>query len=301
MTRMTRRTPEMANGTAGAAAAADAAHHAARMARARVLAVDGRTARWRDDRLAGEEPLQIAAAGPGQEPIQVAVTMRTPGHEAELAIGFLFSEGLIGPGEVRDVLFGDPARDARPDDTIVVRLTVPFDATRVAERHFVATASCGICGKASIDEVAMRCEPLPDGPTVDQTTLVRMPEALRAAQETFEATGGLHASGLFEPDGTLVTVREDVGRHNALDKLIGERYLSGALPLHRSVLLVSGRISFELVQKAAVAGVPLLAAVGAPTDLAVATAERLGMTLVGFLRGERFNVYSRADRVRLGA
>ncbi|MGH2357854.1 MAG: formate dehydrogenase accessory sulfurtransferase FdhD, partial [Candidatus Limnocylindria bacterium] len=235
------------------------------MAWTQVLAVDGRGAIERDDRLAGEEPMQILAAGPRQPPVEVAVTMRTPGHEAELAVGFLFSEGLIEAGAVRDVAFGDVARDARPDDVVTVQLRRPFDATRVAERHFVATASCGICGKASIDEVMLRCAPLREGPVVAGDVLTALPARLRNAQETFEATGGLHAAGLFEPDGTLVVLREDVGRHNALDKLIGERYLGGALPLHRFILLVSGRISFELVQKAAAAGVPLLAAVGAPT------------------------------------
>jgi FdhD protein len=182
---------------------------------------------------------------------------------------------------------------------VLVELSRPFDASRVAERHFVATASCGICGKASIDEVVARCAPLPDGPVIDRNVLRRLPATLRVAQETFEATGGLHASGLYARDGTLVVLREDVGRHNALDKVIGERCLAGALPLHRFILLVSGRISFELVQKAATAGIPILAAVGAPTDLAVRTAETLGMTLVGFLRGERFNVYTRAERIHL--
>jgi FdhD protein len=275
------------------------ATHAQRMARSRVLAVDDDVAAWRDDRLAGEEPMQITARGPGQDPIEVAVTMRTPGHEAELAVGFLFSEGLIEPGDLASVTFGDPAHDARPDDQVRVELNRPFDATRVAERHFVATASCGICGKASIDEVAMRCAPLPDGPVVDRETVLSLPARLRDAQETFDATGGLHASGLFEPDGTLIVLREDVGRHNALDKVIGERCLAGALPLHRSILMVSGRISFELVQKAAAAGIPILTAVGAPTDLAVQTAERVGMTLVGFLRGRRFNVYTRPERIGL--
>jgi FdhD protein len=275
------------------------APHDARMARGHVLAVNGATAEWCDDRLAGEEPMQITAAGPEQDPVEVAVTMRTPGHEAELAVGFLFSEGLIDPGDVGGVTFGDPTHDARPDDQVLVRLARPFDASQVAERHFVATASCGICGKASIDEVVARCAQLPDGPVIEREVLADLPARLRDAQETFEATGGLHASGLFEPDGTLAVVREDVGRHNALDKVIGERCLAGALPLHRSVLLVSGRISFELVQKAATAGIPILAAVGAPTDLAVHTAEALGMTLVGFLRGERFNLYTRPERIEL--
>ena len=165
---------------------------------------------------------------------------------------------------MREVGQADPAEAARPDDVVTVLLDRRLDPATIAERRTVATASCGICGKASIDDVARRCDPLPDGPLVAAATVHALPATLRAAQETFEATGGLHASGLFTPDGALVTMREDVGRHNALDKLIGERYLAGALPLHRSILLVSGRISFELVQKAGAAGIPLLAAVGAP-------------------------------------
>jgi FdhD protein len=223
--------------------------------------------------------------------------MRTPGHEDELAVGFLVSEGLVAPGAVSHVTIDDPATAARPDDRVTVHLTAPLDPATVAERHTVATASCGICGKASIDDVVRRCDPLPDGPTVSATRIRALPHALRAAQETFEATGGLHAAGLFSAAGELLTLREDVGRHNALDKVIGERALAGALPLHGTIGVVSGRISFELVQKAAAAGIPILVAVGAPTDLAVRTAQAVGMTLVGFVRGDRANVYTRPERV----
>jgi len=254
----------------------------------------------RDDRLAGEEPMAIRACGPGQEPVDVAVTMRTPGHEAELAVGFLHTEGLLdGPGDIAEITFGDPETHAQPDDEVTVRLTRPFDAARVAERHFVATASCGICGKASLDEVAVRCAPIPAGPEVAAAVITTLPGRLRAAQDAFELTGGLHAAGLFRADGTTIAVREDVGRHNALDKLVGSRLLAGALPLHGHIVLVSGRASFELVQKAAVAGAPLLCAVSAPSDLAVETAQRLGVTLVGFLRGDGFNVYAHPERVRI--
>ncbi len=165
----------------------------------------------------------------------------------------------------------------------------------------MATASCGICGTASIEDVARRCPPLPDGPRIDPAVLATLTSTLRAAQPTFESTGGLHAAGLFDASGRLLRLREDVGRHNALDKLVGAAAMAGALPLHDTLLLVSGRVSFELVQKAAVAGIPVLAAVGAPTDLAVDTASRLGMTLIGFLRGERCNVYSRPDRLGVRA
>jgi FdhD protein len=263
------------------------------------VAVRGGTLEVRPDRVVGEAPLEILAVGPGQEPIAVAVTMRTPGHEDELAVGFLRTEGLIGGPEVVETSGGDPASLNQPDDTILVRLSRPFDASAVAERHFIATASCGICGKASIDEVAVRCDPLPDGPVVARSVILALPDMLRAAQRAFDETGGLHAAALFTPTGELVAIREDVGRHNALDKLIGSQVLAGALPLHDRIVMVSGRVSFEIVQKAAVAGVPILCAVSAPSDLAVETAERLGVTLVGFLRGDGFNAYAHDRRIDL--
>ncbi len=264
-----------------------------------VVAVRGSSLEVRADRVVGEAPLEIRAAGPGQDPVAVAVTMRTPGHEPELAVGFLRTEGLIDGPEVVDTEGGDPSTLNQPDDTIVVRLSRPFDATAVAERHFVATASCGICGKASIDEVALRCAPLPDGPVVPRSVIIALPDLLRAAQKAFDETGGVHAAALFSPGGELIEIREDVGRHNALDKLVGSQVLAGALPLHDRILMVSGRVSFEIVQKAAVAGIPIVAAVSAPSDLAVETSERLGVTLVGFLRGDGFNVYSHDRRVDL--
>jgi FdhD protein len=266
---------------------------------ARIVAVRGESLEFRDDRVVGEAPLEIRAAGPGQKPVAVAVTMRTPGHEAELAIGFLRTEGLITGTEVLSTHVGDPADLSQPDDTILVRLVTPFDASAVAERHFIATASCGICGKASIDEVVLRCDPIPPGPVVSRRVVLALPDMLRAAQRAFDQTGGLHAAGLFTPDGQLIGIREDVGRHNALDKLIGSQVLAGALPLHDRILMVSGRVSFEIVQKAAVVGIPILCAVSAPSDLAVATADRLGVTLVGFLRGDGFNVYSHDGRIEL--
>ena len=264
-----------------------------------IVAVRGETLEVRPDRIVGEAPLEIRAAGPEQEPVAVAVTMRTPGSEAELAVGFLRTEGLIDGPEVVGWEAGDPVGLSQPDDTIVVRLSRPFDASAVAERHFVATASCGICGKASIDEVALRCDPLPDGPVVARNVVLALPDLLRAAQKAFAETGGLHAAAAFSPRGELIVIREDVGRHNALDKLVGSQLLDGALPLHERVLMVSGRVSFEIVQKAAIAGVPIVAAVSAPSDLAVETAERLGVTLIGFLRGDGFNVYSHDRRIDL--
>ena len=265
----------------------------------RVVAVRGNALEVRGDTVVGEEPMEIRAAGPGQEPVAVAVTMRTPGGEAELAVGFLRTEGLIEGPEVSRVTFGNPGTNSQPDDTVIVRLSRPFDASVVAERHFVATASCGICGKASLDEVAVRSDPIPPGPVVSRSVILALPDMLRAAQRVFEATGGLHAAALFTPEGELIAIREDVGRHNALDKLVGSQILAGEGPLNDRILMVSGRVSFEIVQKAAVAGIPIVCAVSAPSDLAIQAAERLNVTLVGFLRGDGFNVYAHDNRIDL--
>jgi FdhD protein len=266
----------------------------------KVVAVRGAELELRDDLVVGEEPLEIRAAGPRQTPVNIAVTMRTPGHEKELAVGFMTTEGLLEGNEVLGVDVGDPGFMAEPDDTVLVRLARKIDPSVGARRNFVATASCGICGKASIDQIALRCEPLPKGlPVVPRSVIVSLPDRLREAQAAFERTGGLHAAGLFETDGRLVAVREDVGRHNALDKLIGSRALARELPLWDRILLVSGRVSFEIVQKAAMAGVPIVCAVSAPSDLAIRLADRLGVTLVGFLRGDGFNVYTHDGRIDL--
>ncbi|MFL5770746.1 MAG: formate dehydrogenase accessory sulfurtransferase FdhD [Chloroflexota bacterium] len=265
----------------------------------RIVAIRGDHLEFRGDRVVGEEPLEMRAAGPGQEPVAVAVTMRTPGSEGELAVGFLRTEGLIEGPEVLTIDTGDPAEMNQPDDQVTVRLARPFDSSLVAERHFVATASCGICGKASLDEVAIRSDPIPDGPIVDRRVLLALPDLLRAAQRAFEETGGLHAAALFTPNGELIALREDVGRHNALDKLVGSQVLAKQMPLHGRIVMVSGRVSFEIVQKAAVAGAPILAAVSAPSDLAIEAADRLGVTLVGFLRGDGFNVYAHDERIDL--
>jgi FdhD protein len=265
----------------------------------RIVAVRGSSLEFRGDRVVGEEPLEIRAAGPGQDPVAVAVTMRTPGHEDELAIGFLRTEGLIDGPEVIRTTSGDPAAMNQPDDQVTVHLARAFDASRVAERHFVATASCGICGKASLDEIAVRSEPIPAGPIVARPIILALPDLLRAGQSAFDETGGLHAAALFSPAGELIAIREDVGRHNALDKLVGSQVLAGALPLHDRVLVVSGRVSFEIVQKAAVAGIPIVCAVSAPSDLAIQAADRLDVTLVGFLRGDGFNVYAHDERIDL--
>ena len=267
----------------------------------RVVAVRGAGVVVRPDRIVGEEPMEIRAVGPGGEPpVSVAVTMRTPGHDAELAVGFLVTEGLVRPGDVVRTTIGDPATISQPENEITVHLARDLDPAAISARNFVATASCGICGKASLDQVAVHCDPPAAGPLVTPAMLLGLPAALRSAQALFEETGGLHAAGLFDAAGRLLLLREDVGRHNALDKLVGAAALAADLPLRDRVLLVSGRVSFEIIQKAAVAGIPVVAAISAPTDLAVDAARRLSMTLVGFLRGDGFNIYTGEERVALG-
>ena len=266
---------------------------------ARIVAVRGTELEYRADRVVGEEPLEIRAAGPGQDPVAVAVTMRTPGFEDELAAGFLRTEGLVDGPEILRFQAGDPDEMSQPDDRITVHLARKFDTSLVAERHFVATASCGICGKASLDEVAFRAADIPPGPIATRAAILALPNLLRAAQRAFDETGGLHAAALFTPSGELVAIREDVGRHNALDKLVGSQLLAKAMPLHDRLLMVSGRVSFEIVQKAAVAGIPIICAVSAPSDLAIEAADRFGVTLVGFLRGDGFNVYAHDERIDL--
>ncbi len=264
---------------------------------ARVLAVHDGTRSERTDTLATEEPLEIRVQGTDQEQAQVAVTMRTPGGDFELAVGFLFTEGLIAPGDVRRVAYCDtlPGEDQRYN-VVSVTLGRPFDAEHL-RRNFFANSSCGVCGKAALEDIEVRCAPVGPGPEVDVAILVSLPERLREAQKVFERTGGLHAAGLFTIEGEPQAVREDVGRHNAVDKVIGERYLAGDLPVSDRILQVSGRASFEIVQKAAVAGIPIVSAVSAPSSLAVEAAERFGMTLVGFVRDGRANVYTHPERV----
>jgi FdhD protein len=264
-----------------------------------LLAVRGARAVTRSDPVAVEEPLEIRAEGPEQPAVSVAVTMRTPGHDAELAVGFLFTEGLV---RALDDLRTPPVRELPVEggaaNTVTVRLARAFDAERL-KRNFYMSSSCGICGKASLDNLHGVAPRLGPGVRVGRSLLARLPGALRAAQVVFERTGGLHATGVFDAEGKLLVVREDVGRHNAMDKAIGHLLLRGQVPLDARIVMVSGRLSFELVQKAAMAGATVLCAVSAPSTLAVQAAGRLGMTLVGFVRGEAFNVYAHPERVDL--
>jgi FdhD protein len=256
---------------------------------------DDGTLRRKDDYLAGEEPLEIRI---GNHPL--SVTMRTPGHDLELAAGFLFTEGLVQRREqILKLQTASPESAPNSGNVVQVELTpdaVPdFDKMR---RHFFAASSCGICGKASIDSVRSRLlqPPNPDFRLAAEM-LLRLPDALRSSQDVFERTGGLHAAALFDAQGTLLALREDIGRHNAVDKLIGWALREGRLPLAESVLLVSGRGGFEIIQKAIVAGAPVVASVSAPSSLAVQLARELRLTLIGFLRGRRFVIYAGEDRL----
>ena len=267
-------------------------------AQVRVTAVTDGVFSERPDRLAAEEPMEIRVGGPGQEAAPVSVTMRTPGGDFELAAGFLFTEGLIeGREEVERVSYcEDLPGEEQLFNVVTVRLTRPWDRQAV-RRNFYATSSCGICGKASLDEVEVHCAPVAPGPEVAASVIASLPAGLAGGQKVFDQTGGLHAAALFTADGQLISLREDVGRHNAVDKLVGEALLAGDLSLSDRILQVSGRVSFEIVQKAARAGIPIVSAISAPSSLALDAGERLGMTIIGFAREGRFNVYSCAERV----
>jgi len=264
----------------------------------RVTTVKGVIASDRPDRLAAEEPMEIRVFGPGQDAAPVAVTMRTPGGDFELAAGFLFTEGLVsGREEIAQVSYCEDLPDEEQlYNVVTVRLNREWDAG-AAKRNFYATSSCGICGKASLDEVEVHCSPVVSGLEVSADVIRSMPDKLREGQRVFDQTGGLHAAGLFDASGALISLREDVGRHNAVDKLVGEALLANGLPLTDRVLQVSGRVSFEIVQKAAMGGIPVIAAISAPSSLAVEAGDRLGITIVGFVRDDRFNIYSHPQRI----
>ena len=288
---------------------------------AEVWVVEAGCLRPRSDSVATEEPLEIrlrAGAKPengGSLPVfsrraqsagqrTVAITMRTPGADFELAAGFLYGEGIVrSRQEIASISYCDDAEldeDKRYNIVNVELQEGALPELKSLERHFYTTSACGVCGKASLE--ALRIQggaPVAPGPQVDPRVLLSLPAKLRAGQSVFAATGGLHAAALFDADGGLLAVREDVGRHNAVDKLVGFALLEGRLPLHDHIVLVSGRSSFEILQKCLMAGVPVLGAVSAPSSLAVAVAQEFGITLVGFLRGERFNVYAGLERIRL--
>jgi FdhD protein len=258
---------------------------------------DSGAVRTRADSLAAEEPLEIRI---GETPL--TVTMRTPGHDLELAAGFLLTEGLIdSASQIASLQQLVPANGLQANLVEVVLKDALFDAAQL-KRNFFAASSCGICGKASIDAIRRRGLRSPEADfRVDPELLCRLPEILAAEQPVFRRTGGLHAAALFSADGRLLAAREDIGRHNAVDKIVGWALLEGLLPLSRHILLVSGRGGFEIVQKSIAAGIPILASVSAPSSLAVQLARELGLTLIGFLRGRRFVVYAGASRCLAGS
>lgn len=247
-----------------------------------------------DDVTAREEPLEIRVEGRS-----VAVVMRTPGHDEELACGFLVSEGVVkNPRDILEVSQCPSVNNKHGNivDVLLGGAVVNWDSLT---RHVFSASSCGLCGKSSIESVFQQFPSVKGNWQVEPQLIASLPDKLRAAQETFSKTGGLHASGLFDLEGNLIVLREDVGRHNALDKILGYTLQRGLLPLDRHILLVSGRVSFEIIQKALAAGIPLLAAISAPSSLAVNFAHEAGQTLVGFLRGETMNVYTHPHRVKM--
>ncbi|HUF10549.1 MAG TPA: formate dehydrogenase accessory sulfurtransferase FdhD [Rhodothermales bacterium] len=265
-----------------------------------VMSVNGDGSATRLDVLAVEEPLEIRIIHPSTGETTISVTMRTPGSDAELAIGFLYGEGIIR--SLEDVLrAGKRVRAACGKENIVVIELAESCSPDLGKltRHFYTTSSCGVCGKASIEAIeVLPVEELPVGDLrLKAETIHEFPARIEASQALFERTGGLHAAALFTFDGDLIELREDVGRHNAMDKLIGSLVRKGELPASERIIMVSGRASFELVQKVVMAGVPVLAAVGAPSSLAVELASRFGITLIGFVRDRRFNVYTKPIRI----
>ncbi len=272
--------------------------------------IDHRIRRWRagawaevDDRLAGEEPLEIRLTwNDGRDSVtkSIAVTMRTPGSDFELAVGFLYGEGILGGREdVADVSYCTDEAEEQAFNVVRVTLRpgLVFDSSRL-ERNFYTTSSCGVCGKAALESLEVQgCDSIPSGFEVSAQLVCELPARVREAQVVFEQTGGLHAAGLFDGNGNLVAVYEDVGRHNAVDKLIGDRFLHEAMPLSDYVLMLSGRASFELLQKALVSRIPVVAAVGAPSSLAAELAESFNITLCGFVKPDSLNVYSGAKRL----
>ena len=269
--------------------------------KATVWVVENGKVRSHSDQVATEEPLEIRLVSPQRT---VAVTMRTPGADFELAEGFLYSEGVVSSRQdiERISYCVDPNVDGEQRYNIVnvkLREGLSIDLQPL-EHHFFTTSACGVCGKASLEALRLRgCSVIPDTLEVAAEVIYSLPEQLRSAQRVFSITGGLHAAALFDAQGQLLSVREDVGRHNALDKLVGSALLSDQLPLNNHIVLVSGRSSFEILQKCLAAGVPIVCAVSAPSSLAVALAREFGITLIGFLRGERFNVYAGRERLRI--
>jgi FdhD protein len=268
----------------------------------KIIKVNGNKAQRADDTITTEEPLEIRlqyATRIGMQRKSISVTMRTPGNDAELAVGFLYTENIIsGLSDVKAL----EHTDIKNNNVVLVTLeeNVTPDIGKL-DRNFYTTSSCGVCGKSSIESVRVSCPIVDtkDNIVVSLDTLYSLPDKLRNNQEVFSLTGGLHGCAIFDLSGNIILAKEDAGRHNALDKLIGAALNADMLPMNKHILMLSGRVSFELVQKAAMAGIKIIAAVGAPSSLAVEMATEWGMTLVGFLRNEKFNVYAGVERIAL--
>ncbi|MFD1427083.1 FdhD protein [Kroppenstedtia sanguinis] len=277
-----------------------------RAAKGWVQQVEGESARRVRDTVTAEEPMEIRLVFPQiAEPVPISVTMRTPGNDFDLASGFLVTEGILDSKDsIQSITYcRDPETDGAQRYNIVnvnLRPGISVELERL-RRNFYTSSSCGVCGKASLEAIEVRgVKPVQGDFTLPASLIPQLGETLRREQEIFEKTGGLHAAGWFDPTGHLIALREDVGRHNAVDKLIGHLFLNQGLPLTEGILMVSGRTSFEIMQKAAVAGIPVVTAVSAPSSLAVDVAKQFGITLIGFARGERFNIYTGGKRIRVG-
>lgn len=265
-----------------------------------IIAVRNGSVMTRPDSLATEEPMEIRIHGHNQEPVPITTTMRTPGNDFELAAGLLFSEGILASREdIRTIRYCDNVADKdQMFNVVTVELTGDYDDSH-RQRSFISTSACGVCGTTAIEDLSLKCPYVASQLTIEIQTLLEIPGLLRRSQKLFSRTGGLHCAGVFDKDGRLESIREDIGRHNALDKVIGHFFLKKQLPLSDRILGLSGRIGFELVQKAAMAQIPIIVAISAPSSLAVKTAESLGVTLVGFTHDSSANIYTHAERIKL--
>ena len=267
----------------------------------RIVAIRGENASTRPDVLATEEPMEIRIHGPNQEPLPITVTMRTPGNDFELAVGLLFNEGIISSYEaLKTVCYCTNVKNREQQYNVVtVELAHTYRSTH-RERTFASSSACGVCGTTSIEDIATKSPVIESPIKTDMDTVLALPARLKMAQKLFKQTGGLHGAAIFDSLGNIEAVREDIGRHNALDKIVGYYFLQAKLPLSEKILVLSGRIGFELVQKAAMAQIPIIVAVSAPSSLAFQTAEALGITLVGFTRDQSANIYSHPERIIIG-
>lgn len=266
----------------------------------KIIAIRAGSGHMRPDTLATEEPLEIRVHGPGQDATSLTVTMRTPGNDFDLAVGLLFNEGILKERtSLKTVCYcSEVSTEDQRYNVVTVEMSEPFDHS-FRERSFFSSSACGVCGTTTIEDLATKASRVETDVSVNKDTILDFPDLMFEKQKIFKQTGGLHGAGIFDLDGRLEIVREDIGRHNALDKIVGHYFMNGELPLNNKILALSGRIGFELVQKAAMAAIPIIVAVSAPSSLAVQTAETLGITLVGFVRRGNANIYSHPERIHI--